>query len=448
MTEMLLTHSRRFFAENLTKRQFSWKLWGLLFSLMVLLGTGGALAFALTVKNNDNEAPQESASKALPVAVMTVEEVDYLMIERTYTGLITARRSGDLSFKLASGELTNVFVDEGDRIRSGEKLAQLDISRLRAQQEELHAQMEQAKAVLTELENGARVEVKKAAEAEVRNLKAQYDMSVSDLGRGRDLVKRNSISNQEYERLRFSMASLKAQHQAATLRHLELERGTRQEKIDAQRAVVDRLNAALKIIQVDIQDSTLTAPYAGRIAKRHFDEGSVVSPQMPIVRLVEEDHLEARIGIPVDLARTFRVGDSLPLLIHGKEYGGIVQSLSPELDKITRTRMAVIRLHEDAARQVVPGEIVRVKLEEKRNMTGFWVPSTALNRGTRGLWSLYTISDVENNNSTVRQRDVEVLYNGGDQVFVRGTLSGGDRVITSGGHRIVPGQRVSLSDLN
>ena len=66
--------------------------------------------------------------------------------------------------------------------------------------------------------------------------------------------------------------------------------GTRVEQVDAARAAVAQLDAALDDLACDLADCTLVAPYGGSIAERYVDEGAVVTPGTPAFRLVE-DHL-------------------------------------------------------------------------------------------------------------------------------------------------------------
>jgi len=85
---------------------------------------------------------------------------------------------------------------------------------------------------------------------------------------------------------------------------------------------------------------------------------------------------------------------------------------------------------------------VRLAVTEQVAQAGFWVPTTALTRGTRGLWSLFVAEE-----GAVERRDVELLDNVGTNSFVRGTLGPEDKIITSGTHRVVVGQKVAAQNL-
>jgi hypothetical protein len=88
------------------------------------------------------------------------------------------------------------------------------------------------------------------------------------------------------------------------------------------------------------------------------------------------------------------------------------------------------------------GEIARLRVSQTEQMQGFWLPTTALSRGERGLWSCFAIVR-DGDAYRVEKRDVEVLYTEGDRVLVRGTISANEDVVSSGTQRLVNGQIVT-----
>jgi len=95
----------------------------------------------------------------------------------------------------------------------------------------------------------------------------------------------------------------------------------------------------------------------------------------------------------------------------------------------------------------VPGQVARLTVNEAIASAGYWVPTTALTHGTRGLWSLYVARPAEGRSDfgEVERRDVELIHTAGDRSLVRGTLGANEHVISSGTHRVVVGQRVALT---
>jgi RND family efflux transporter MFP subunit len=202
------------------------------------------------------------------------------------------------------------------------------------------------------------------------------------------------------------------------------------------------LDAALLNVEVDIEESSLRAPFSGVVSKRFRDEGAILAPGSPLLRLVDDQHLEAWIGLPAELAAQRSAGEQFLLTVGDDEVQANVASILPELDVTTRTRTVIFAVTSND--QVVPGQIVRVEIEDSAHAQGFWVPIGALTRSSRGLWSVLVAErPAGKNHMTAARRDVEVLHTTGQRSLVRGTLMPGDAVIIDGTHRVAAGQRVT-----
>lgn len=103
--------------------------------------------------------------------------------------------------------------------------------------------------------------------------------------------------------------------------------------------------------------------------------------------------------------------------------------------------MRVLLAFEDGA-AVLNGDLAEVALARTVAAGGFWLPATALAESVRGLWSCFVAEPDGEGRHRIARRDVEVLHTETDRVYVRGTLEDGEQVVTSGVHRLVPGQRV------
>ena len=369
--------------------------------------------------------------------------MDEYAIERTYTGEIVARRSSNLGFEQA-GTLVEVLVDEGDTVAAGDPLARLDTRSLQAQRQQLEAQRRQAQMRFQELERGPRQEDIAAAAAAVQDLQAQLDLARLQQQRREGLYGQGAISLEERDEAAFSAAALASRLNQAQSQLDELEAGTRVEQVSAQDAQVDQIEASLRNLDVSISKSVIYAPFGGRVSQRLVDEGVVVSPGQAVMRLVEGDALEARIGVPAQMANRIANSSEQTVEVNGQLFEGQVAALLPELDNASQTVTVLIMLSPDA--QPTIGATARLRLQDQQSETGYWLPTSALVAGERGLWSAYVLDAPEgeaaNNLFEVARREVEVLYAEEDRSFVRGLLQPGDDVITGGTHRLVPGQLV------
>ena len=229
----------------------------------------------------------------------------------------------------------------------------------------------------------------------------------------------------------------------------ELEAGTRIEQVSAQDAQIEQIDASLKTLDVSIAKSVIYAPFDGRISLQLVDEGVVVSPGQPVMRLVEGDALEARIGVPGPMAGRMTLGSPQVVEVNGQTYSGQVTALLPELDDGSQTVTVVVTLSPGA--QPTIGATARLTLQVQQDEIGYWLPISALVARERGLWSAYVLSEPKNeptngptaaNLYEVNRREVEILHTESDRAFVRGLLQPEEKLVTSGTHRLVPGQLV------
>ena len=93
------------------------------------------------------------------------------------------------------------------------------------------------------------------------------------------------------------------------------------------------------------------------------------------------------------------------------------------------------------------GDLATLEIERSKPEPGFWLSMTALTESSRGLWACYVAEPVAlqdrlgSETHRLRRRELEVAHQEVDRVFVRGTLSDGELVVSDGLHRLVPDQR-------
>lgn len=388
-------------------------------------------------------AVAEDAIAPLPVQTQTLERVTQYQVDRTYTGEIVARRSSDLGFEQA-GTLIDILVDEGDTVAQGTALARLDTRSLQTQRQQLEAQQRQAQARLQELQRGPRQEDIAAAAAAVQDLQAQLDLAHIQQKRREALYIQGAVSLEERDEAVFSAAALESRLNQAQSQLDELYAGSRVEQVSAQDAQVDQIEASLRNLDVSIAKSVIYAPFDSRVSLRLVDEGVVVSPGQSVMRLVEGSVLEARIGVPNQMANRIANGSIQTIEVNGQSFDSKVTALLPELDDASQTVTVVMTLPTDA--QPAIGATARLKLQDQQTEIGYWLPTSALVAGERGLWSAYVLGepdgDMAENLYEISRREVEVLYTESERAFVRGLLQSGEEVVSGGTHRLVPGQIV------
>ncbi|NYT70983.1 efflux RND transporter periplasmic adaptor subunit [Halomonas sp. QX-2] len=371
--------------------------WNHLFrgTLAALLMVGATLAtvfFLSSQHSSAQQARQQGADNALlQVASKALEQAEQLQRDVRLTGRVVARQSVSLAFEPA-GRVSAVSADRGDAVEQGDVLATLDTRRLESRLAEVAARSEEARASL-------------ALAQRQEEREAQLNQS--------------------------NFASRTALDQART------DRLTLQARLAALAAERDSLTA-------DLDDSTLKAPFAGRVIERHVSVGSLVSSGTTAFDLIDVEQLEAHLGLPAALAATFTPDEAVELMVNGEEVSGEVRARLPQVDSDSRTQTLVVSL--EAPDHAVPGDLAELRYRITEPANGYWVPLDSLQAADRGLWNVLVAEPLENDHYRVAQASVELLHSEGDQAFVRGTLAPGMRLITGGTHRVTPGQQVTLSE--
>ena len=406
-----------------------------------VLVVGISLVAIAGCSNSESSAPPPEARR-LPVEVLTAKAMDSYAETRSYSGTVEARQTSDLAFQRV-GKLIEIAVDEGDMVKEGQLLARLDIRELNQQKNQLSASRAAAQARLDELKAGPRKETIAATKSSLADLDSQVTLATATYRRIASLRKRGASTQQQVDDARSALDSVKARRNTTAKQLEELETGTRVEQLAAQAAAVSQIDAQLEALVVRTEDSHIKAPFSGTIARRYSDTGSTVATGQRILTIMEATRLEARVGLPTDVARSLDTTEAYSFLWRNNSVSGRVKAVMPQVDPTTRNQIVVFEIEPTGDAMPVPGDIIRLELSRVIESRGSWLPLTSLTKGTRGLWSAFVVSSSDATSpDTIRTVALEVIYTDGDRAFVRGTLNDGDRVVASGSHRVVPGQQV------
>lgn len=355
----------------------------LVFTTGVVAIAGAALVFGVGVLNNRAAAvPEPEAAAPIPVEARTIELADGYTVQRAFTGQVEARSSVDLSFELG-GRLTQLTAEEGDHVEQGQIIAKLDTDLLQAEV--------------------TRLKAARAASA------AQLVFAESRLSRAEQLQKQGFTSTETLD-------------QALAARDELLNR-------------IAEIDAAMRAVDINIEKSVLYAPFSGQIATQSVDAQETISAGQHIVRVMETSVPEVRVGLPLHITEADLATASVN--IDNVSIPATLRRLRPDLDQVTRTRTALFAL--DPQTDVVFGRTVALHLDTHIATEGAWVPVDALQSGEGSVWRILVIDD-----STIRHAAVEIIHIDGSHAYIRGTFEDGMQFVTSGGHRVVAGQTVTV----
>lgn len=196
----------------------------------------------------------------------------------------------DVASKVA-GRIADILVNEGDLVSAGQVLARMDTAVLEAQLREAEAQLSRAQIAIetAHMQVTQRQAEKAAAEAVVAQREAQVDAARRRLSRTEELAARGNAPLQTldddraaFEGARAALAAGRAQVAAA-----DAAIGSARSQVVGAEAAAEAARATIQRIQVDIDDSALKAPRAGRIQYRVAQPGEVVAAGGRVLNLVD-----------------------------------------------------------------------------------------------------------------------------------------------------------------
>tara|TARA_R110002072_G_scaffold195463_2_gene352829 strand:+ start:201 stop:1328 length:1128 start_codon:yes stop_codon:yes gene_type:complete len=350
-----------------------------------------AMVVLVTALRGANAQSSETEVTALPVQTLTVSYQSNASIGEAFPGLVTARRESALGFE-RGGRIDAMLVDVGDRVTAGETLARLDTRALAAQVA--------------------------AADAQTAEARVQVSLSQATEERQRTLMERGHISQQRLDEAATSTQAADARRAAAA-------------------ASADALRAQLAL-------SVITAPYDGVVTARLVDEGAIAAPGQAVLNIVEDGALEIRVGLPPATAARLVVGQSYDFDADAGAVTGVFRASTGVVDVRTRSVTVLFDIAEGETAQA--GQVARLILDAPIDANGFWVPTSALAEGRRGLWAVYVLEREESGLYRIEPHSVEALRVEADRIFVRGAVREGAMVLESGLQRVTPGQLVRPVD--
>jgi HlyD family secretion protein len=271
------------------------------------------------------------AAGSTAVWLATRDGTDGIAIEASGTVEAT---DADLGFQLA-GRIEWISLREGDRGSAGQEVAALDRSELIARQGAAEAQLAATRFLLRELESGFRPE----EIAEVRaGLQAAAEWRADaerDVARTRRLFQGGAVSQEALDKAETAYQVAEAGVDQARERLSIMEQGPRQERIAAQRALVEQAEAAVDLVEATLENAVVRLPFDGVVTVRHRGPGETVAPGLPVLTLMDLDDRWVRIYVPENRIGAVSLGQRATIssdTYSDREYQGEVFFIASEAE--------------------------------------------------------------------------------------------------------------------
>jgi HlyD family secretion protein len=245
------------------------------------------------------------------------------------------------------GRVTEVAVEEGDRVAVGALIARLDTGDVELTLRRAEAERDQAAAQLRLLQAGARAEdIRQAraqldsAEADVKAAESEQQSAAADLQRFEALLASNAGSRKQRDdaATRTSVAAARVtaareRARAASEALARLRAGSRPEEIAAARARVAAVEAQVAALRKNIADAVLSSPVAGIVTAKTVRAGELIARGTPIVTITDLDAAWANVYVDEPLVPRLRLGQKATLVTDaGQRLEGTITFISPRAE--------------------------------------------------------------------------------------------------------------------
>lgn len=304
-----------------------------------------------------------------------------------------------------AGVVIKVFVNEGDSVKLGQVLLQIDNRKMLAEKSRLEAELALAQA--------------KHALAQ-----AEFDLAEDDYIAYKHSANKNAISEQ---RLR--------QSKTAAL--------SGQANVIAAHEAIKALQAQLNIVEVRLDDMAIKAPFNGQITQRVAEPGQWLGAGDNALTLTSQGKLEAWLDVPERFAHTMTsVPTKVGLSVGGKMLSGFNIKVLRNVDARARTFKVVSQVESQG---LMPGMSVEAWLPEGAKTQYLTVPKDAIvQRGTSTL--VYKVNQKDEKQMAEAVPVSVVFHQGNIAAVLSPMLKADDKVITEGNERLMPGPIMAVAD--
>lgn len=376
----------------------------------------------------------------------TVEAIDRLPVSSESTGL----------------KIVAVLAEEGDTVRQGQILAQLDTSVLEARLAQLEARRVQQGALLAKAKQPLRSlevaqlesawqQAKAQVEQEKSNarlVQAALDNAEANASRYSQLYGQGAVAQTEQENRQLEVDRQRAQAQAASDRirsaefaarqareRLQLAKeGGRAEDVTVAEAQLQELQAQIQETRALIAQGRVIAPADGWVLRRQARLGDVAAAGKVLFELAKNGELELRGQLPEARLGAVKVGQQATIVHAGSSSSGTVWAISPQVD--AASRQAEVRIRLPGSSGLRPGMFAEATLALGR-VDSLSIPLQAV-RGEDPESFVFVLDG-----TTARRRDVVVSERRDGQALVAQGVRSGEEVIVEGGGFLRDGDPVT-----
>jgi RND family efflux transporter MFP subunit len=350
-----------------------------------------------------------TGAQAQQAALVSVDNVIQQQFTQTVPvlGNLVAKHSGAIASRI-SGAISEVFVELGDEVQTGQVLARIDAKYLDLRRQQAQSQLAESQSRL-------------------KTAKAQLALATQEVKRLEGLTSSAAVSKAAYDDAR-------QQQNIAFARVNEAD------------ASINSSKANLEITKLDLSYAEIKAPFNGTITEKLTEVGNYLQPGQSVFEIISDKDLELEADIPASLLSGLsKTADVKVELENGSEHTARLRAIIPEENPRTRTRRVrfITTLGQDAGvLATAQSATVHVPAAPVRQIISVHKDGV-IRRGENNI--VYIVTMGEDDATIAELRTIQTGAAVGNRVEVIDGIIEGDQVVIRGNERLQPGQAIQAA---
>lgn len=345
------------------------------------------------------------------------------------SGSVEANVTAQTAFQIG-GRVARVHAEEGQFVRQGQMLAELDCSDYRNAFEAAAGQASAADANALQAKNGVRVQ-------ELEQARVDFERAQDEYQRNKYLFDHESLPANDFHKI-------EAAYLVSQQRYEMAREGARTEEKQATEAQAHAASGNLSEARKHLGDCQLRAPITGFVGMRHVNVGDTVAAGYPVFSVLDLDPVKVRVGIPeAEIGKVHegkRALVTIPSLAQ-QQFEGKVEAVGYFADSVSRTFATKIAVP-NPTHTLRAGMISEARVYDSAMIDVLAVPAVAVVRDLRGLPFVYVY---DSSRQRVFARSVEVGQLIADEVEVKSGLRPEEQIVVAGQQNVHEGSLVQIA---
>lgn len=315
--------------------------------IVILIVIGIASLFFIRALRNREPQVAEENNLGVPVETAAVKKDDFEIIFK-HSGTVKYLNRTKISPQIG-GEITEIYVEEGDQVEAGQILAKIDDQELKNNLDSVQSAVEEAEINFEKVKLAKIVAENNLLESKAALREAQSDWQQwqNDYERDKKLYQADAIAEAKFEQTKTQYQKAQARLERMRSSVSSAEKAVEMAELDIESAEkkLRKSRNEQKNAEIKLKDSEIKAPTASRLINSYLEVGENVGTAQVVFETAQTNAVEIRVELGMKELRQVNPGTKA-VIYYGQNDKNIIESEISEIDQtadpISRTTEVTI----------------------------------------------------------------------------------------------------------